>query len=1240
MTNNPINKLSQDLDQSLQAALTQTAQDINISDIGVSVGLVTPEGTWTGATGISNIDTQQATETDDLFNIGSISKAYTSSVILTLQEQGKLSLDDTIDRWLPEIASQITNGTSLTIRQILNGKGGLWDYTNGNEEFLSDLIADYFSGANRDWQPEDLIAYAFGKPLFSGGASTEEWTYTNTGNVIAALIAEKATGKLFKDILAEEILAPLGLTNTFFTTEDVNLEQRARGYEDLFTTDGNLGIDALDGGKGNDLIKGGKGNDVLFGKEGNDNLYGGRDDDLLKGDDFLQGGKGSDVLIGGNGQDNLNGGKDDDILSGGAGKDVIRDTQGNNIFYGNNGDDLLFAGKGDDALYGDAGNDRLIANAGNDLLLGGSGDDYLNGGKGDDNLLGLEGDDTLIGSSGNNILSGGAGSDRFVLASKGTAIITDFTQGEDFLELPENISFKDLEIIQGSGENEDDTLINWQSANLAVLDNIDATEINTSDFINLFPTFSLPEPTGDYAVGTTSYHFIDSEQEETYTEDPNDNREITAKVWYPSVEVPEADTASYFSEELSSAIALGLDIPPEDFINVVNSISTNSVTNAPVAEAESEYPVLIFSHGSGDLPELNAVTAEELASQGYVVVALNHTYDSTVNVFPDGRIIPRSPILDEAEDDEVIELRAEDAQFVLDELEEIDAGDDPTGLFSGKLDLERVGMYGSSFGGATAAKVLSVDSRFKAGINLDGPLYGDVANASLSQPFMFLNSENFGTEDSPFNQLQQSFVENLQNDGYEVKIRGAGHSNFSDFPFLVNLLLNAGIELEDLAEIFTPTLNNSEDFEAIDPSLAAQIINDYEAIDPNLAAQIINDYTVAFFEQYLNDRESPLLEGNSSPYPEVIFQSYNTNSAFVFNFADNVPQSARDGMEKAGEIWSSKLGNDVTITIDVGFEIPSSESELASANSTTVEVAYSDFYQALVESATSADDAITAVPASLIAIANLPSGDNFNLLINNTQENQGSDEIYLDNNNSANNSTIELTNANAKALSLAVEDDIDAKITFNSDVSWDFDNSDGVAEDLFDFESFALHEIGHTLGFTSGVDNLDTVAGQNLKELITSDEVDLSDIIEFSEFEEIIAELGLEEVIENVDLGELIAGSPLEPLLENIQPDLLISENNYIPSSMDLFRFSNSSADLGVIDFTTGEEDKYFSLDRGQTEIAQLSTGVYLGDGGQISHWKQEEDIGIMKPAFGSGEIIDISNNDLKLLDAIGWEIV
>ena len=158
--NNQINNVPEDLAQELQAALTQTAEDLGLSDIGVSVGVVTPERIWTGTTGVSNLETKEETQPDDLFKIASISKAYTSAVILKLQEQGKLNLDDTLDEWLPEIADKLTNGNSLTIRQLLDGSGGLWDYFNVEGEFIPDVLADYLSGSNRDWQPEELVAYS------------------------------------------------------------------------------------------------------------------------------------------------------------------------------------------------------------------------------------------------------------------------------------------------------------------------------------------------------------------------------------------------------------------------------------------------------------------------------------------------------------------------------------------------------------------------------------------------------------------------------------------------------------------------------------------------------------------------------------------------------------------------------------------------------------------------------------------------------------------------------------------------------------------------------------------------------------------------------------------------------------------------------------------------------------------------------------------------------------------------
>ena len=395
-------------------------------------------------------------------------------------------------------------------------------------------------------------------------------------------------------------------------------------------------------------------------------------------------------------------------------------------------------------------------------------------------------------------------------------------------------------------------------------------------------------------------------------------------------------------------------------------------------------------------------------------------------------------------------------------------------------------------------------------------------------------------------------------------------------------------------------------------------------------------------DTYDNAAQDSLLKGEAGVSVDANVAAGNNSAAddggleFVFNYADNVPQDIKDSMEKAGEVWASKISNDVTVEIDVGYE-PFEENEdgrsiKGQASSKAIEVSYGEYRQALIDNATSADDAI--------AIANLPEGESINLLINNTEENQGSDEAYLDDNNSANNSTVSLTNANAKALGFGVEEgEADASISFNSNYQWDFDASDGIDEGTIDFQGVAEHEIGHTLGFSSGIEELDSIAGQNLGEAIASGFVDLEDIVEALGLEDLVVEFGLEDEVANADLKELIAGSPIEPILENIPIDSFVSENEYTPYALDLFRYSDASSDLGVIDFATGEEEKYFSIDGGHTKVASFSTGQSLGDSRQTSHWKDSQGIGIMDPTVDEGELIDISRTDLQLLDVIGWDL-
>lgn len=240
--------VSPSLARKLQAALDKAVEDNQLP--GASVGIVTPQGTWFGASGVSNLETKQPMRPNDIFGVGSVTKIFTAATVVKLAEEGKLSLDDTLEKWLPEIASKITDGKTITIRQLLNGTGGIYNYT-GNEKFRADYIAEtqkqFATGELKRWQPEELLEYVYGKPRFQGEACRLEfqWCYTNTSNILAAMIVEKATGSSFASVLRNKVLNPLRLRHTFLGGDEPIVGKQARGYQDVFKADGSFGQDGV-----------------------------------------------------------------------------------------------------------------------------------------------------------------------------------------------------------------------------------------------------------------------------------------------------------------------------------------------------------------------------------------------------------------------------------------------------------------------------------------------------------------------------------------------------------------------------------------------------------------------------------------------------------------------------------------------------------------------------------------------------------------------------------------------------------------------------------------------------------------------------------------------------------------------------------------------------------------------------------------------------------------------------------
>jgi hypothetical protein len=364
----------------------------------------------------------------------------------------------------------------------------------------------------------------------------------------------------------------------------------------------------------------------------------------------------------------------------------------------------------------------------------------------------------------------------------------------------------------------------------------------------VFPMPNLIEPTGPYAVGTRILYFKDEAREEIYASGEGAKRELNVQVWYPGEVGENLDRAPYMMNlELSApafAQFLGL---PSFVLNHINLIDTHSTLDVPVAREGAPYPVLVFSHGWGGTRTQSTYLMEELASHGYVVVAIDHTYGALVTVFPDGRVVlQKSEILGDHGSGEERDLSnnplmtvwAGDVGFILDQFERLNS-ESSGDLFSGKLDFERVGILGHSTGGGNSVQVCWSESRCKAGFVMDAwlmPVQEEVFDQGLSQPFMFMWSEDWGSEEnqSRFHDLYTK----LRGDGFDLVIEGTRHYDFSDLPLLSPLSPWLGLK---------------------------------GPIDGQRVLRIINDYAVAYFDEYLKGIETPLLEGTSDEYPEVGF---------------------------------------------------------------------------------------------------------------------------------------------------------------------------------------------------------------------------------------------------------------------------------------------------------------------------------------------------------------------------------
>jgi D-alanyl-D-alanine carboxypeptidase len=218
---------------------TRKAVEAAVEDGVPGVTLTARDGhrTWSATAGVGNTKTGKPRSARDHYRVGSITKTFVATVLLQLEAEGRLSLDDTVAKWLPDLVhGNGHDGSRITLRQLLNHTSGIFNYTADQDFGRAYFLKDGFLKHRYDTKaPEDLVALAMThEPEFEPGAS---WKYSNTNYVVAGMVIEKATGRPYAEEIRDRVIEPLHLTGTSLPGTRVTVPQpSSRAYGKLALT--------------------------------------------------------------------------------------------------------------------------------------------------------------------------------------------------------------------------------------------------------------------------------------------------------------------------------------------------------------------------------------------------------------------------------------------------------------------------------------------------------------------------------------------------------------------------------------------------------------------------------------------------------------------------------------------------------------------------------------------------------------------------------------------------------------------------------------------------------------------------------------------------------------------------------------------------------------------------------------------------------------------------------------------
>ena len=359
----------------------------------------------------------------------------------------------------------------------------------------------------------------------------------------------------------------------------------------------------------------------------------------------------------------------------------------------------------------------------------------------------------------------------------------------------------------------------------------------------VLPVPELPVPTGPEPIGTITLQLTDSEREEVYGPSPGPGRRLMAQVWYPALDQGEVDPVLW-SEDWD-IVAPGVSTLmgfPGWFLSHTKYSWSHGGSSIPIAPGT--FPVVIYSHGWTGFRTNSVHQIESLVSNGFIVVAIDHTYGAVATRFPDDEVVEYDPaaIPDPAEVGE--ELYAEAIEQLVDVFSQdivtvansLEAGPNgPFGALADSVDLTRLGVYGNETGGGAAVQFCLEDERCDAVLGLDPwvePIPDRVLAISAARPALYMRSDDW--MDTENDAILRGIAERSTSTSYWIGVDGTAETDFVGMPLLSPLGARFGWK---------------------GPIPAGRII------------PIIDRYLVGFFDVYLLDTGSAALD--TSAFEEV-----------------------------------------------------------------------------------------------------------------------------------------------------------------------------------------------------------------------------------------------------------------------------------------------------------------------------------------------------------------------------------